>query len=186
METKQPEPDNTTKIKLTFILFGISSLLSWNAILTELDFFNVYVEGLEPSKSFSFLNFAFNIVLQFILLWKKDLFKIKYQLIFGLGASIALLIIIPTLIKVLEDSKTLINALTVILILIMGLINALCSSGFFAFVSFFPKEQIVALSTGQGFSGIIMNIIEYFILFFIGDKKDKTKLFIGAYLLSFY
>ena len=51
METKQPEPDNTTKIKLTFILFGISSLLSWNAILTELDFFNVYVEGLEPSKS---------------------------------------------------------------------------------------------------------------------------------------
>ena len=180
METKQPEPDNTTKIKLTFILFGISSLLSWNAILTELDFFNVYVEGLEPSKSFSFLNFAFNIVLQFILLWKKDLFKIKYQLIFGLGASIALLIIIPTLIKVLEESKTLINALTVILILIMGLINALCSSGFFAFVSFFPKEQIVALSTGQGFSGIIMNIIEYFILFFIGDKKDKTKLFIGA------
>ena len=178
METKQPEPDNTTKIKLTFILFGISSLLSWNAILTELDFFNVYVEGLEPSKSFSFLNFAFNIVLQFILLWKKDLFKIKYQLIFGLGASIALLIIIPTLIKVLEDSKTLINALTVILILIMGLINALCSSGFFAFVSFFPKEQIVALSTGQGFSGIIMNIIEYFILAFTdGDSKIGVIIF---------
>lgn len=177
METKQPEPDCTTKIKLAFVLFGISSLLPWNAMLTQIMFFEGHVPGISPVKSFSFLNFAFNIVLQFVLLWKKDLFKIKYQLILGLASSIVFLILIPTLVIVLEG-KAIINFLTVILVLIMGLTNALLSSGFFALASFFKTEQIVELSTGQGFSGIIMNVIEYFILAFTdGDSKVGVMIF---------
>lgn len=175
METKQPEPESTIKIKTAFILFGISSLLPWNAILTQLQFFSNNLSGLDPFESFSFLNFAFNIVLQFILLWKKDLFKIKYQLVLGLIFSIFFLILIPTLTIVLSKTKWL-NALTVILVLIMGLTNALLSSGFFAFVSFFPAEQIVFLSTGQGFSGIIMNVIQYFIIAF--SKSSYTGIII--------
>jgi len=177
METKQPEPDCTTKIKLAFVLFGISSLLPWNAMLTQIMFFEGHVPGINPVKTFSFLNFAFNIVLQFVLLWKKDLFKIKYQLILGLASSIAFLILIPTLVIVLEG-KAIIDFLTVILVLIMGLTNALLSSGFFALASFFKTEQIVELSTGQGFSGIIMNVIEYFILAFTdGDSKVGVMIF---------
>lgn len=177
METKQPEPDCTTKIKLSFILFGISSLLPWNAILTQLSFFDKHVKKISPMSTFSFLNFAFNIVLQFLLLWKKDLFKIKYQLIVGLASSIVFLILIPTLVMVLEG-KDIINFVIVILVLIMGLTNALLSSGFFALASFFKTEQIVELSTGQGFSGIIMNIIEYFILAFTdGDSKVGVMIF---------
>jgi equilibrative nucleoside transporter 1/2/3 len=177
METKLPEPDCTIKIKLAFILFGISSLLPWNAILTQIVFFNNHVNSIKPMKSFSFLNFAFNIVLQFVLLWKKDLFKIKYQLIVGLISSICFLILIPTLVIVLEG-KAIINFLTVILVLIMGLTNALLSSGFFTLASFFPTAQIVELSAGQGFSGIIVNAIQYFILFFTnGDSKVGIMIF---------
>ena len=167
----------TKTIRLAFKLFGISSLLPWNAILTQITFFDTNVKGIKPLKSFSFLNFAFNIVLQFVLLWKKDLFKIKNQLVLGLAASIVFLILIPTLVIVLEKS-TIINFLTVILVLIMGLTNALLSSGFFALASFFPTEQIVELSMGQGFSGIILNIIEYFILAFTdGDSKIGVIIF---------
>jgi len=177
METKLPEPECTLPIKLSFILFGISSLLPWNAILTQIMFFDTHVNGIKPIKSFSFLNFAFNIVLQFILLWKKDLFKIKYQLILGLASSIIFLIIIPALVITLEH-YTIINSLTVILVLIMGLTNALLSSGFFALTSFFPTAQIVELSTGQGFSGIIVNVIQYFILIFTnGDSKPGVIIF---------
>ena len=129
METKQPEPEVTKTIRLAFILFGISSLLPWNAILTQITFFDTNVKGIKPLKSFSFLNFAFNIVLQFVLLWKKDLFKIKNQLVLGLAASIVFLILIPTLVIVLKE-KAIINFLTVILGLIMGLTNALLSSCF--------------------------------------------------------
>ena len=177
METKQPEPEVTKNIKFAFILFGISSLLPWNAILTQISFFDQHVKGIEPMQSFAFLNFALNIVLQFVLLCKKDLFKIKYQLILGLASSIVFLILIPTLVMVLEKTR-IINVLIVILVLIMGLTNALLSSGFFALVSFFPTEQIVELSTGQGFSGIIMNIIEYFILAFTdGNSKIGVIIF---------
>jgi hypothetical protein len=36
----------------------------------------------------------------------------------------------------------------------------------FALVSFFPIENTIAVGTGQGISGILMNVIRYFILFF--------------------
>ena len=62
----------------------------------------------------------------------------------------------------------------------MGLINALLSSGFFAFVSFFPLEMIIALSTGQGFSGILMNVIKYIITFTTQGMETRKSETIGA------
>ena len=49
----------------------------------------------------------------------------------------------------------------------------------FALVSFFPIENVIAVGTGQGLSGIIMTIIRYVILLFIDEKKGLN---IGAYL----
>ena len=60
----------------------------------------------------------------------------------------------------------------------MGLVNALMSSGFFAFTSQFPLEMIISLSTGQGFAGIILNIIKYIILPTVpidDDLSDEDK-----------
>jgi hypothetical protein len=56
----------------------------------------------------------------------------------------------------------------------MGFINALCSGGFFNLVSNFPLEMIVALSTGQGYSGIAMNVLQYIILLSFNDESDKS------------
>lgn len=157
-------PQKSGIIIFKFILFGVASLLAWNAILTELDFFNTFIKQLNPFVTISFLNFAPNIILQFILLYKKNLFKIENQLIFALVASIILLMGIPMSVILLESRKVLNLIVTIILFLIMGLVNALMSSGFFSFASLFPLEMIIALSTGQGFAGIILNIIKYIIL----------------------
>lgn len=171
-------PESTRLTKYIFILFGIGSLLAWNAILTELSFFNQFVGKLHPFDSLSFLNFAPNIILQFILLWKKNLFKIKNQLIFGLIASITMLAIIPTSIILLKNHENINVVITVFLMLIMGLINALMSSGFFTLVSFFPLKMIIALSTGQGFAGIFLNIIMYILIPTIkyDDDMEKTEI----------
>jgi len=176
-------PKSSFGIKFIFILFGLGSLLAWNAILTELNFFNIYVNKLRPFQSLAFLNFFPNIILQFILLYKKDLFKIKFQLILGLVASIALLIIIPVTIMILKSYETVLMIIIVILILIFGLVNALCNSGFFAFVSSFPLEMIIALSTGQGFSGIIMNVIKYIITPIMTFFDESKREMIGAIIL---
>ena len=186
METPTEGPKSNLKFKCLFVLFGVVSLLAWNAILTKIEFFNYYVKNLQPYNSFSFLNFTLNIVLQFVFLWKKDLLKLKNQLYIGLIGSIILLIVTPVVSYNLYSSHDSANFFfTALLILIMGLINALLSSGFFTLVSHFPLEDIVALSVGQGFSGIIMNIIQYIILATIEKEKRIVDAIIFFSISSF-
>lgn len=165
LENKEDNSPKSTKlIKFTFILFGISSLLAWNTIITALEFLNNFVIKMDLMKSASFLNFAPNIIIQFILLYKKNLFKIDKQLFLSLILSIAMLILIPLCIIIFKNQEILCSIITIILFLIMGAINALCTSGFFAFASFFPLEIIIAFSTGQGIAGILLNIIMYILI----------------------
>ena len=165
MEINNEEPPQSFfSTKIIFILFGVASLLGWNALLTELDFFNVFVPSMNPIVSFSFLNYILNIGFLFLLVWKKDLFPLKLQLIGGIVGSIVFLIIMPAFTMILSYDSFMNRFVTGLLVLLMGFINAICSGGFFNLVSFFPLEMIVSLSTGQGFSGIAMNVLQYFVL----------------------
>lgn len=174
------EPKSNLLTKFKFILFGMGSLLAWNAILTELPLFNAFISELRPYQSIAFLNFLPNITLQFILLKKNNLFKIQNQLIFSLIFSIALLIIIPAALIFLNFNFILYMIIIICLILIMGLINALCTSGFFSFATYFPLEMIIALSTGQGFAAIFLNVVMFIIIPFTNFSDEKQKEIIRA------
>ena len=166
-------PHSSFSTKFMFIIFGVASLLAWNALLTELPFFDYFLHDMNPYVSFSFLNFILNIIFQFILLWKKDLFSLKFQLIVGIVGSIIFLILVPLCTMILEKNSFMNLFISGMLIVLMGFINALCSGGFFNFVSYFPLEMIVAFSTGQGFSGISMNVLEYILIFIIDTEGDQ-------------
>ena len=172
MEQDKAAPKGSIGIRIIFVFFGIASLLGWNALITEIPFFLYFVPGIKPDVSMSFLNYAPNIIFQFALLWKKDLIPLKIQLIIGIVGSIAFLIIIPLFTMFLEIDSFINRFLTCLFIIMLGFINALCSGGFFSLVTHFPLEMIVSLSTGQGFSGIAMNIIQFIVLASIkGDEK---------------
>ena len=174
MEELSPEaPQRRFGYEIIFILYGVASLLGWNALLTKLDFFIYYLEGMNPATSFSFLNFILNIVFQFLLIIKKDLFPLKCQLIVGIIGSIFFLLAIPATTMLLPKDSLLNYLVTGGLVVLMGFINALASGGFFNFVSYFPLEYIVAFSTGQGFSGIAMNVLEYLVLIFAGGQEEN-------------
>ena len=131
---------------------------------------------MNPFVSFSFLNYILNIAFLFLMMWKKDLFPLKVQLIGGIIGSIIFLIIIPMFTIILERDSFINRAVTGGLVVLMGFINALCSGGFFNLVSYFPLEMIVSLSTGQGFSGIAMNILQYIVLASItSDSMDEDE-----------
>jgi hypothetical protein len=174
MERVNDEPKASFSIKLMFILFGIASLLGWNALLTEIGFFIHFLERMKPDISFGFLNYILNITFLLVLAWKKNLFSLKFQLIVGVLGSIAFLILIPSCTLLLEKDSTVNIIVTGSLVVLMGFINALCSGGFFNLVSNFPLEMIVALSTGQGYSGIAMNVLQYIILFSFNDESEKS------------
>ena len=173
MEEPAESPRIKFGIQLIFIFYGIASLLGWNALLTKLDFFIFFLEGMKPSMSFSFLNFVLNIFFQFLLIIKKDLFPLKLQLIGGIVGSIFFLISIPVSTMLLPKDSVINYIITGGLVVLMGFINALASGGFFNFVSHFPGELIVAFSAGQGFSGIAMNVLEYLCLIFIGGQEEN-------------
>ena len=164
-------------ISICFGLFGIASLLAWNAIIAQIPFFTHYLDSLNPSVSFPLLNKLFNIPLQFILLIKKKLFSLKFQLIFSIIVSIICLISLPFSVFSFEKNDKISIIVTVLLVLTMGLINALIQSGFLALTSYFPLEKIVFYSTGQGISGVIMALLQLLVLFYIntGDPDNDFK-----------
>ena len=178
MESSSPPPSYFST-KVIFILFGVDSLLGWNALLTELGFFNHFIPRMKPYTSFSFLNYFLNIVFQFLIFCKRDLFSLKFQLIGGIIGSIVFLILIPLCTILLGKDEMRNVIITGGLVVLMGFINALCSAGFFGLAGNFPLEMIVALSSGQGFSGIAMNIIQYICLFSMNSEDDKAYIIQG-------
>ena len=165
-------------MEICFIIFGIASLLAWNAILSDISFFMNYLEKYDPSTAYSFCNFALNILFQLVLIWKKQFISYKLELILGLIFSIISLVFLPIVVISFEKNSLTGFILSAGLVLIQGLINALCTSGFFGLTSFFPMKMIISLSTGQGLSGILMNIIGYMVLASIntGVRDDDEKL----------
>lgn len=174
----QTPPPVTLMKKVIFILFGLASLLGWNAIMSELPFFTFYLKKMDPATSFPFLNYALNIVLQFLMLYNRKLVPLKFRLIGGLIAGTVIMILLPTVVLNMERNSTPNVWVTGVIVLIMGMVNALCSGGFFALVSFFPINLMIGFSAGQGFSGVMMNIIQYIVLGCVNSgnrKKDLDK-----------
>ena len=179
---KNANSNDNKLISLCFGLYGIASLLAWNAVIAQIPFFSYYLNSLNPSVSFPLLNKLFNIPLQFILLIKKKLFPLKSQLIISIIISIICLICLPCFVFLSETNKQLGTTVTIILILIMGLINASLQNGFLSLTSHFPLDKIVFYSTGQGISGIIMALLELVVLFYVntGDTDEDFKY--GAFI----
>ncbi len=182
MEKEQDSPKSTKAKKVVFILFGVASLLGWNALLTEIEFFKYYLSDMKPAVSFSFLIYILNILFLFLMMWKKNLFSLKFQLIGGILGSIVFLILVPACTMLLGKNTLANEIITGGLIFLMGFINALCAGGFFNFVSHFPLEMIVALSTGQGFSGITMNILQYIVLVAINSNDLENDIIFQAWI----
>ena len=179
-----PQARFSTKVIFTF--FVLSSLLGFNVLLTEMNFFDNYLREMNPSLVFNFLNYILNIPFQFLLLWKKDFLSLKTQLIIALVGSIIFLILIPLSTMSLGVNTQANKIVTGGLVLLMGFINALCSGGFYNLVSNFPLEMIVILTTCQAISGIVLNIIQYIILWSSGDGGDiviQAWIFFGISIL---
>lgn len=179
-KNKEDAPVGGLKMEICFIIFGVSSLLAWNAIISDISFFINYLGKYDPSTSFAFFNFFLNIIFQLIMIWKKQLLSYKSQLIFGLIASIVFLVVLPIVVISFEKDSLTGFLLAGGIILIQGLINAFCSSGFFGLTSFFPMDMIISLSTGQGISGILMNIISYIVIASINTGNNDEDAELGA------
>jgi len=164
------------KMKIYFLLLGVGSLLPWNSILAVMDFIKNYQEKYKPDTYYAFYKFLANIILQSYILYKEHFFTYKSLLIFSYTASAFSLFSFPIVVKYVK--KKLGFLFSILIIIILGLKSATCSNSLFGLVSYFPKDVIIITSTGQGFSGIIMNIVEMIIKVICQDNND-----LNAFLL---
>ena len=165
---------NRRFVKISFLIFGIGGLLAWNAILSDINFFINFLPRMDPPVYFPFLNFFLNIIFQFILLFQPKFMTYKKQLLISVMGSAISLILLPLFVILLPRNSDINVIITGIMILLQGLLNAVCQSSFFGLVSYFPIDMIVSMSTGQGVAGILMNTIQYLVLIFIGDTNIKN------------
>jgi len=98
----------------------------------------------------------------------------KKQLLISTTINAISLIILPISVINLGKDSNINITITIIMILLQGLLNAITQNSFFGLVSYFPIDIIVSMSTGQGIAGILMNFIQYLVLFFIGDIDIKN------------
>ena len=171
------EEKQRKEVEFSFLLLGLGSLLPWNSILSQLDFFMFYQKDYHPEIVFGNINFCINLTLQFILLTTKKRFSYKTLFIFSLLGFMVSLITLP--IATIYFPANIGFMLACFSVFLIGFSNAVLQNSMFALVSFFPIENVIAVGTGQGLSGILMTIIRYIILIFIDEKNGLN---VGAYL----
>ena len=171
--SQKPEPSsglkkNQRKVETAFLVLGIGSLLPWNAIISEFDFFIHYQKGHSPQTLFPNINFALNLAVQLILLSSKSCISYKSQLLLSQ--------IIPAIGMFL---------LPFCVILLPADMSFYVSCGIMVFVaSFFPVNNVIAVGAGQGYAGILLNILRYIILYFF-NGETTSDINNGAYLFFF-
>lgn len=174
-------------IKICFIFFGIGTLLVFNFIISDIDFF-IHFQGTDsknPSIVFPFLNFILNILFQFIMVCKKKMFSYKAQLIFSIIFQICSLVLIPVSVLCFprKEVSEVSFYITCVIVFLQGFATAVCTSSFMGLASYFPVGNIVALSIGQGLAGILSNILKYLTLIFLpvsDSTKDEWNLILGS------
>ena len=169
-------------VEWSFLILGIGSLTPFNAIISEFDFFIHFQKGYSPQLTFPNINFGLNFALQLLFLCAGNLVSNKTKLIGSSLLSLISLISLPLVVLYFDASISFIICCGIMVF--VGISNAFSGSSIFGLVSFFPIQNVIAVGTGQGIAGIIINIIRYFILFSLGEGvEDLNKgafIFFGA------
>ena len=124
------------------------------------------------------MNFVLNLVFQFLLVFYGNKFSYKTQITACLIISGIALILLPITVYFFTGLTGFL--MTSFIILFQGFANALLLSGFYGIASFLPMKYVIAMNTGQGLSGIILNIIRYIVIFSFGDGEDDSTITKGA------
>ena len=189
IETHEGKEEQTNKVNnkqdggilitIVFNIFGIGTLIGTNSMLNQLNFVEYFQKRINPFLSIVLLDNFSNIPLQLLILIKNKLFNLKKQLFYSLIILSLSLIAFPLVVFLFKNS-ILGNVLTLLIAIIIGVIGSLLKSGFYALGSFFPLNNIVSLSTGQGISGILMALLGLFIRYVVNTDDEQKDLRNGA------
>jgi len=170
---EQPPEDKNNISYYLMILFGIASLLPWNAVLNSLDFFNTKMPEYHPASVFGF---AVNGLLIFTSIWTM-IYGNKYSFVLRISGGnlvvAVLMIALPLITNALSSGQAF--AADISILLIFGVFGGIVQSSTFALGGMLPPKYIGAIMFGQGISGIVLNLCRAICLLAIPNNP-----FLGA------
>jgi len=159
-------------------MLGITSFMSSNCILTELDFFIYYQKDYNPEFNYAVTSMLVSVFVQaYLVFFTHKLGSYRSLLFISMISFISILFLIPLIVVFLPE---LLGFIAMLLVMVfIGVMGTTISSSIYGIVSILPAKYIIAMSAGQAFSGIILNIIKYIILLTFdstdGKSPDETK-----------
>jgi hypothetical protein len=151
-------------------LQGIGVLISWNAILTALDWYNNRFPNLDPGFWIPFLNYLPSLIFQplTIIYGHKFTFNIRINV----ANIIIAIILVMTPIIVESTSETAGFMCICILTVLMGSANAVGQTSLFGLTGALPKKYTNAAMLGNGLSGLSITIIRLICLFVFPNNSS--------------
>ena len=128
------------------ILFGIASLLPWNAVLTSLDFFEGKMHKYHPSSVFGF---AVNGLLIFTSIWTMIYGK-KYPFVLRISGGYLVIAVLMIALPLITNALTSGNAFAadITILLVFGVFGGIVQSSTFALGGMLPPKYIGAIMFG--------------------------------------
>lgn len=175
----QEKKADQKRVETTFLFLGISSLLAFNAYLSQLFFFKHYLPNHKPDEVFTTINNGLNLsILVLFQIFGAFISYTKQLILFQIFAllSLAFAPIVPIY---LDESIS--YLICYVLFAFTGIANALANSSVFALAAYFPLANVVNVGVGQGIAGILSNVLSFVAMFLFngGNEADIKK---GAYV----
>ncbi|KAL4478359.1 hypothetical protein ABPG74_006594 [Tetrahymena malaccensis] len=172
--------------KVTAALLGISTLISWSAILNSFDFF-IYKY---PKQTFHDVTFLFPIPLRFAtFIWGLAMGQIykKFSIKINIGLSLfiqsLLIILLPITAQFMQNKYGI--AACMVLCFIIGTFNCVSQNSSIAFISQFDKSNQGIFWIFTSLSGLSMNIARAAILAIFGKNEDGiTKRTLACFIIA--
>lgn len=139
-----------------FLVLGAGILIAWNAILTALDWFNSVFPDRQVSFVFTILNFLPYVIFQPLTIWKGSKFSLNMRIIPTFAVICALLALSPLLSSTLDVDAGF--ALMCVLIVVMGVANAIAQTSVFSLGAMMPPKYTNAVMLGNAVAGIIITL----------------------------
>lgn len=178
----QRDPAVVTRLaKITFFLLGVASLMSWNAVLTGLDFFASKFTNYNVYFLFSIpLFIGQNIVCLFISFISKFL-TLRRRIIGGQLITVALMISLPIIAFFVPTDVGF--WVDMVIIFFMGCANAVLQSSGIAFASTFPFICVSLFFTGTAVAGVSINVLRIIFLGIFQTGEDGVAYGVVCYFL---
>ena len=156
-----------------FACVGASILLSWNAILSTLDFYQHKFSQAAPSFTYPAAFSTTMVIIMTLIIWIKKVMFINSRTSLCLIVQAILLVSLPIISTTLSNTKFG-YWLTVVVVVTIGAIKQISNSSVIGLAGYFRPKFMSHLITGTGVGGVSVNVLRAFTLLLLLNSTNQT------------